>query len=247
MSGMDVNQSPLQPAAAGLDAYGRRRIVQVLSTLIIAVVVIFICAGSLRFLWGWVYLGVALSSLALGAAYILRHNPQAINERGRPAEGQKGWDKVLMLIYLPLFISVYVVAGLDARFDWSGTTLSSVPLWLHWLGMLFTFAGSALTYAAMAHNKFLSMYVQVAGDRGHQVATGGPYRYVRHPMYLSLVLSWPALALLLGSYYALIPGLLASLIIIIRTGMEDRTLQAELPGYTDYARQVRYRLLPGVW
>ncbi len=138
-------------------------------------------------------------------------------------------------------------AGLDARFDWSGTYFSSVPLWLHLLSVLFSFASSVLTYAAMAHNKFLSMYVQVAGDRGHQVATGGPYRYVRHPMYLSLVLSWPALALLLGSYYALIPGLLASLIIIIRTGLEDRTLQSELPGYTDYASQVHYRLLPGVW
>jgi protein-S-isoprenylcysteine O-methyltransferase Ste14 len=246
MSGMVVNPSPPQPAA-GLDAYGRRRIVQVLFTMIIAVGVIFICAGSWRFLWGWVYLGVSLISLAFGAAYVLRHNPQAINERGRPAEGQKGWDKILMLCYVPLFIGVYVVAGLDARFDWSGTTLSSVPLWLHLLGIFFTFASAALTYAAMAHNKFLSMYVQVAGERGHLVATGGPYRYVRHPMYLSLVVSWPALALLLGSYFALLPGVLAALVIMIRTGMEDHTLQSELPGYIDYASQVRYRLLPGVW
>jgi protein-S-isoprenylcysteine O-methyltransferase Ste14 len=247
MSGTEINPIPAQPAAAGLDAYGRRRIVQVLSTLIIAAMIIFICAGSLGFVWGWVYLGVSLISLAFGAAYVLRHNPQAINERGRPAEGQKGWDKILMLIYLPLFISVYVVAGLDARFDWSGTTLSSVPIWLHLVGVLLTFFGAALTYAAMAHNKFLSMYVQVAQERGHQVATEGPYRYVRHPMYLSLVVSWPALALLLGSYYALIPGMLASLVILIRTGLEDRTLQAELPGYANYAHQVRFRLLPGVW
>jgi protein-S-isoprenylcysteine O-methyltransferase Ste14 len=247
MSITEVKPSPTQPAAPGLDAYGRKRIIQVLATLIIAVSVIFICAGNLWFLWGWVYLGVALISLAFGAAYVLKHNPQAINERGRPAEGQKGWDKILMLIYLPLYIGVYVLAGLDARFDWSENNLSSVPLWLHLLGVLFTFVGSALTYAAMAHNKFLSMYVQVAEARGHQVATEGPYRYVRHPMYLSLVLSWPALAVLLGSYYAMIPGLLAALIIIIRTSMEDRTLQAELPGYAEYARQVRYRLLPGVW
>jgi protein-S-isoprenylcysteine O-methyltransferase Ste14 len=198
-------------------------------------------------LWGWVYLGVSLICLAFGAAYVLRHNPQAINERGRPAEGQKGWDKIIMLIYLPLFIGVYVVAGLDARFGWSGTILPGVPLWQHLFGVLITFAGSALTYAAMAHNKFLSMYVQVTEERGHRVATEGPYRYIRHPMYLSLVLSWPALALLLGSYYALIPGLLASLVIIIRTSLEDRTLQAELPGYREYAHQVHYRLLPGVW
>jgi protein-S-isoprenylcysteine O-methyltransferase Ste14 len=225
-----------------LDAYGRKRIIQVLSTLIIAVAVIFIAAGRLSFVWGWVYLGVAVISLFFGAIYVLKHNPQAINERGRPAEGQKNWDKTLMLIYTPLFIAVYVVSGLDARFGWS-----AVPLWLHLVGVVLSLAGSALTYAAMAHNKFLSMYVQVAQERGHRVATEGPYRYIRHPMYLSLVLSWPALALLLGSYWALIPGLSAAAIIVIRTVLEDRTLQAELPGYTEYARQVRYRLIPGIW
>jgi protein-S-isoprenylcysteine O-methyltransferase Ste14 len=230
------------PTPSPLDAYGRRRIGQVLATLVLALIVIFIAAGRLNFLWGWVYLGVSLLSLILGAAYVLKHNPQAINERGRPAEGQKGWDKILMALYFPLFILVYVISGLDARFAWS-----AVPLWLHLVGVVLVLAGSALTYGAMAHNKFLSMYVQVAQERGHQVATEGPYRYIRHPMYLSLVLSWPALALLLGSYWALLPGSLASALIIIRTFLEDRTLIKELPGYADYAHHVRYRLLPGIW
>jgi protein-S-isoprenylcysteine O-methyltransferase Ste14 len=234
---MDVHQSP-----SHLDAYGRKRILQVLLTLAIAVILVFLAAGRLTFLWGWVYLGVAVVSLIFGAAYVLNYNPQAINERGRPAEGQKRWDKVIMAVYAPLFISVYILSGLDARFGWS-----VVPLWLHLLGAVFSLAGSALTYAAMAHNKFLSMVVQVAQERGHQVATQGPYRYVRHPMYLSLILSWPALSLFLGSYWALIPGFLASIVIIIRTSLEDRTLQAELTGYADYARQVRFRLLPGIW
>lgn len=237
---MSSNSS--QTTSASLDAYGRRRIVQVLSTLVLALIVVFVAAGTLSFLWGWVYLGVSLLSLILGAAYVLRHNPQAINERGRPAEKQKGWDKILMMIYLPFFILVYFVSGLDARFG-----LSDVPLWLHLVGLVFVLIGSALTYGAMAHNKFLSMYVQVAQERGHQVATEGPYRYARHPMYLSLLLSWPALALLLGSYWALLPGGLASAIILIRTALEDRTLLQELPGYAAYAQQVRYRLLPGVW
>lgn len=231
-----------QSTSTRLDVFGRKRLVQVIATLILAAAVIFIAAGKLNFLWGWVYLAIGGVSIILGGVYVLRLNPQAINERGRPAEAQKGWDKVIMAAYLPLFIGVYIVAGLDARFDWS-----AVPVWLHSLGAVLTLAGSALTYAAMAHNKFLSMYVQVAQERGHRVATEGPYRYIRHPMYLSLVLSWPALALLLGSYWALVPGLLASMIIVIRTSLEDRTLRSELPGYADYASHVRYRLLPGVW
>lgn len=231
-----------QQTTSGLDHYGRRRIIQVSLTLAIATAVIFISAGRLTFLWGWAYLGLALVSLIFGAIYVLRHNPQAINERGRPAESQKSWDKTLMSVYASLFVGVYVLSGLDIRFSWS-----VVPFWLHGVGALVTLFSSALTYGAMAHNKFLSLYVQVAQERGHQVATSGPYQYVRHPMYLSLVLSWPALALLLGSYWALLPALLASGIIVVRTVFEDRTLLEELPGYSDYARQVRYRLIPGLW
>jgi protein-S-isoprenylcysteine O-methyltransferase Ste14 len=237
-----MSDSTVDQPSTGLDEYGRRRIFQVLFTLVLAVVFVFIAAGRITYLWGWVYLGVSLLALILGAWYVLKRNPQAINERGRPAEGQKSWDKMIISVYAVSFASVYILSGLDARFGWS-----SVPIWLHLLGVLFTLASSALTYAAMAHNKFLSLYVQVARDRGHLVATSGPYRYVRHPMYVSLVISWPALALLFGSYWALIPGLIASGLIVVRTVLEDRTLQAELPGYADYSRQVRYRLLPGVW
>jgi protein-S-isoprenylcysteine O-methyltransferase Ste14 len=192
--------------------------------------------------WAWVYLGVALASLILGGFYVLKVNPQAINERGRPPECQKSWDKVVIAINTVLTLGVYIVSGLDARFGWS-----AVPLWLHLLGILFMAAGGALTYAAMAHNKFLSMYVQVSEQRGHQVATSGPYLYVRHPMYASLILSWPAVSLLLGSYWGLLCGVLAVALIVVRTALEDRTLQAELSGYAQYAQQVRYRLIPGVW
>ena len=230
------------PKSTGLDANGRRRLVQVLSSIVVILAIYFIAAGSLQAVWGWVYLGVSGVSVLAGGLYVVRHNPQAINERGRAAEGQKGWDKILLLFYTPLFIIIYIVAGLDFRFNGD-----SMALWAHLLGALVTLAGSALTYAAMAHNKFLSMWVQVAGERGHQVASSGPYRYVRHPMYLSLVLSWPALALLFGSYWALPPALLASVLIVMRTALEDRTLQTELPGYDAYAREVRWRLIPGVW
>jgi protein-S-isoprenylcysteine O-methyltransferase Ste14 len=232
-----------QPLTHGLDQYGRRRLVQVVVTLSIALGIYFLAAGRADLAWGWVYLGIGVVSLVGGGWYILRHNPQVINERGRPAENQKTWDKIILAIYTPLFVAVYIVAGLDARFGWSEV----MPLWLHLVGVLISFSSMALTYSAMAHNKFLAQVVQIADQRGHRVATEGPYHYIRHPMYASLILSWPALAFVFGSYWALVPAGLAALMILIRTILEDRTLLAELPGYKEYAQKTPYRLLPGVW
>lgn len=227
----------------GLDAYGRRRLVQVASMLVIILAVYFLAAGRLDLPWGWVYLGVGIVSLLAGGFYVLRHNPQAINERGRPSEKQKAWDKTLVAVYTPIYLSTYIVAGLEARFDWT----SGVPVWLHLLGVGMSLVSSALTYSAMAHNPFLAQVVQVSDQRGHRVATKGPYRFIRHPMYLSLIIGWPALAFLLGSYWALIPGIMASILIIVRTALEDRTLLAELPGYRKYSHRTPYRLIPWVW
>jgi protein-S-isoprenylcysteine O-methyltransferase Ste14 len=105
----------------------------------------------------------------------------------------------------------------------------------------------AVTYWAMAVNPFLSTIVRIQDDRGHFVVTSGPYRYVRHPMYAMILLMWPGIALELGSWWALIPAVVIAIVFVIRTTLEDRTLQAELPGYAAYGQQTRYRLLPGVW
>jgi protein-S-isoprenylcysteine O-methyltransferase Ste14 len=225
-----------------LDEFGRRRLVQVVSIFLFMGAIYFISAGSLKATWGWVWLAVGLVSLVGGGYYVLRNNPAAVNERGRPAEHQKSWDKALMLVYLPIYLGAYILAGLDWRFSWS-----DMPLWLHLVGALGTLASAALTYAAMAHNSFLAQVVQVAEARGHRVATTGPYRYVRHPMYASLLIGWLTMGWLFGSRWAFIPAGLAALILIIRTALEDHTLQAELPGYAEYAQRTRYRLLPGVW
>ena len=229
--------------STGLDEYGRRRLVQVVVLLIAILSIYFLAAGRFNLPWAWVYLAVGIISLLAGGAYVLRHNPQAINERGRPPENQKKWDKVIVAFNSLFYLGVYITAGLDARFAWT----DSMPLWLHLLGVLGSFISSGLTYAAMAHNPFLSTVVQISDQRGHRVATSGPYRYIRHPMYSSLIIGWPALAFLLGSYWALIPGLLAAALMVTRTALEDSTLMTELPGYAEYARHTRHRLLPGVW
>jgi protein-S-isoprenylcysteine O-methyltransferase Ste14 len=115
------------------------------------------------------------------------------------------------------------------------------------MGVIGLVLAMAVTYWAMASNPFLSTIVRIQDDRGHYVVTSGPYRYVRHPMYAAIFLMWPGIALELGSWWALIPAAVIVIVFVIRTALEDRMLQAELPGYVEYAQHTRYRLLPGVW
>lgn len=228
---------------AGLDADGRRRIAVVLESMAAVWIAYFVCAGRVDLPWAWVYVAVSALSLALGALYVLPRNPAAINERGRASVGQKPWDRVIVRVYAPLSLGVYVVAGLDARFGWTGP----LPVWVQVLAAVALCLQNGLVYSAMANNPFLSQVVRVQLERGHRVASTGPYRWIRHPMYAALLVSWPAQALVFGSLWALVPGGLAAAVILVRTALEDLTLRAELPGYAEYARRVRWRVFPGIW
>jgi protein-S-isoprenylcysteine O-methyltransferase Ste14 len=136
-----------------------------------------------------------------------------------------------------------LLAGLDHRFRWSAPT----PLWAQAAGLLAVAAGGMLSNWAVAANRFFSAVVRVQRDRGHEVVDSGPYRYVRHPSYAGSITYMLGMTFVLGSRVALAAATVLSLVLAVRTALEDRTLQAELDGYADYARRVRYRLLPGVW
>ena len=175
--------------------------------------------------------------------WVARKHPDVVNERGKIARNAKSWDKVLMTIYTVMLFVLFGVAGLDAgRFGWS-----TMPIAVQIVGYVAFVLSMIVTFWAMATNPFLSTIVRIQDDRGHYVVTTGPYRYVRHPMYAMMFLMWPGTALLLGSWWALLPAAVIVIIFVIRTALEDRTLQAELPGYVDYTQQTRYRLVPGVW
>jgi protein-S-isoprenylcysteine O-methyltransferase Ste14 len=175
---------------------------------------------------------------------VFRRNRDLLEERQQPGEGAKDWDRRLLRIYALLTMSLFVVAGLDVgRFHWSDT----VELWQQVLAL----AGFALAFAfaiwAMVVNNYYSRIVRIQGDRGHNVVTDGPYRFVRHPSYIGSILAWACAALVLGSWIALVPVALIAVTLTVRTALEDRTLQEELAGYREYAQQTRYRLVPGVW
>ncbi|MEW5719963.1 MAG: isoprenylcysteine carboxylmethyltransferase family protein, partial [Chloroflexota bacterium] len=153
------------------------------------------------------------------------------------------WDRVLTSIYAIFLFAIYIVAGLDAgRFQWSAT-----PLAVQVVGGIGFVLGSVLVYWAMLANPFLAQVVRIQTERAHQTVSSGPYRYVRHPMYAGILVSYGATPLLLGSWFALAPFAVMAVLLVVRTALEDKTLQAELPGYAEYAQRVRYRLLPRVW
>lgn len=211
---------------------------------VLLAVVLFVSAGRVDLPMFWVYLAVHSSAQLAMALLIFRRNRDLLEERQNPGAGAKAWDRALLQVYTLLTMSLFVVAGLDVgRLHWSDT----VPLW----GQVAALLGFALSFAfaiwAMAVNDFYSRIVRIQEDRGQYVVTKGPYRFVRHPSYIGSILSWICAALALGSWLALVPVVLVTVTVVIRTALEDQTLHEELPGYGEYAQQTRYRLLPGVW
>jgi protein-S-isoprenylcysteine O-methyltransferase Ste14 len=159
-------------------------------------------------------------------------------------QSAKVWDKVLApLMALSVSFPLVIVAGLDHRFGWSPV----FPLWLIVLGFLLISLGYGFAMWALIENRFFSSVVRIQVDRGHVVCNSGPYRIVRHPGYAGNMLALPGMVLALSSMWTLIPAAVALIIAVTRTALEDQTLQDELPGYRDYARRVRYRLIPRIY
>lgn len=198
--------------------------------------------------WDW-WNGWALSAVyilwSLGSViFILPVNPQMLAERARPQKGGKKWDVIMVSLMGVFVLIMYVVACLDVRFGWA----TPFPLWLQIAGLIVAIFGyDVMVVWSMIANAYFTAIVRIQTDRQHTVATGGPYRFVRHPGYVGTILCYLATPFLLGSPWALIPAALAGLVLIIRTALEDKTLHEELPGYKEYAQQTRYRLLPGIW
>jgi protein-S-isoprenylcysteine O-methyltransferase Ste14 len=206
-------------------------------------VLLFLPAGRLDWLQAWLFVVAYGLFLAFYGLWAAAKDPDQLRERGRVAENVKQWDKVIMAVYTLLLLVLFPLAGLDAgRFRWS-----SVPLALTLLGWLGFFAAGSLIFWTLATNTFLSRMARIQHDRGQRVVTSGPYRYVRHPMYAGNVVLFLCTPLVLGSWWAGIPALLIGALFVLRTYLEDRMLQQELEGYSDYAQRVRYRLLPGIW
>jgi protein-S-isoprenylcysteine O-methyltransferase Ste14 len=211
--------------------------------VIIAAVILIVSAGRWDWTAGWALVAIlALWVFGTGAATIPRH-PQLLPDRLGPRRGAKTWDTAIMSVAGLLAIARLIVAGLDVRYGWSSGISWPLPAAVG----IVTALGSALAVWATGATAYFSQIVRVQVERGHTVATGGPYRSVRHPAYVGTMLSELAAPLLLGSWWALVPGGVAAVRYIIRTALEDRALRRELAGYAVYAGRMRFRLLPGIW
>lgn len=208
--------------------------------------ILFVSAGTFDWPMAWLYLGLSVAGFAISRLIVWRRYPELLRERGRMLdhEDTAAFDRVLVpLLVLVGPTLIGIVAGLALRFGWSPV----FSPWLVWAGVALLVLGHVLGSWALVVNRFFSAVVRIQKERGQHVVTSGPYAIVRHPGYLSAGLSYLGMVLILGSPWALIPFAFVVVVIVARTALEDRLLQAELPGYAHYAQQTRFRLLPGIW
>ena len=203
----------------------------------------FSLAGRIDYWQGWVY--NLLNLITMGLTYVaLSDRKDLIQERLKPGQGMKRWDKIYYIISSPTYFIAIAVASLDAgRFHWE----PRVPLSIIVLGIVIFCVGHLMLLWAKLANRFSSSVVRIQTDRRQTVCKDGPYHFVRHPGYVGGLLFGMTTPLALGSFWALIPATVGAMLLIVRTYLEDRPLQKELPGYLEYAKQVRYRLLPKIW
>jgi protein-S-isoprenylcysteine O-methyltransferase Ste14 len=208
--------------------------------------VLFVCGGDFGWWQAWLYSLLIFAAGIGGRIWAEQRHPGLLAERQsiENIKSAKSWDKVLApLMALSLGFPMVIVAGLDHRYGWSPV----FPLWLIVTGFFLTTLGYAFAAWALAENRFFYSVVLIQRNRGHVVCDSGPYRIVRHPGYAGNVPPLLGIALAFSSVWTLIPGAVALIITVIRTALEDQTLQDDLPGYREYAQRVRYRLIPGVY
>ena len=222
-----------------------KALLEVLAEFAVFAALLFVCAGTLLWPAGWAFMSLFFGFALAIVLWLAREDPELLAERmSSPIQrGQPLWDKMFVAAVLLLFLTWLIVMPLDAvRFGWS-----EVPDWLQLMGALGVVLSFYIMFLTFRENAYLALVVKVQEERGQSVVSTGPYRYVRHPMYAGMFVFLPATALLLGSWWGLLlcPVMLA--LLVWRTTLEDRLLQNELAGYDEYARNVRYRLIPSVW
>jgi protein-S-isoprenylcysteine O-methyltransferase Ste14 len=206
-------------------------------------VALFWSAGQLDWWPGWAALAVMTAWIIATAALIFHYNPGLLAERQGPRPGAKTWDTAIVSTLGLTTLLRYIVAGLDHRNGWTG----GVPVAAQLGALILCVMGYALFTWATAANAYFSQVVRIQSERGHTVVSGGPYHFIRHPAYLGALVYELAVSVLLASGWSFIFSAASAALLLLRTALEDRALQNELAGYAEYARRVRYRLIPAIW
>ncbi len=239
MSAQTVNEEVAQTVSP-------RQWIRLVVVYLLIPLILFICSRDPGWWQAWLYSMLILAAGIGGRIWAEQRHPGLTSERQNieNIQNAKAWDKLLApLMAVSVGFPMVIVAGLDHRFNWS----PEFPLWLIIIGIILILLGYTFAAWAMAENRFFSSVVRIQTERGHVVCDSGPYRFVRHPGYAGNILALFGIVLALNSVWTLIPATVASIIAVIRTVLEDQTLQDELSGYRDYVRRVPYRLIPGIY
>ncbi len=231
--------TPITPNQAAL-----RMLAGFLATLLLSAVLLFVGAGRLNWTLGWIFVTAWIVPKLIFLILLRLRDPDLLIERVTRHKNTQQYDRIILPLYFVFAFGTFIVASLDGgRFRWSG----ELPIPLIVAAYIIYLLGNSLAGWAINSNPFFSSESRIQTDRNQKVTSSGPYRFVRHPAYSAAFLLWLTTGLMLESWWAVIPGLMAGLAMVVRTAFEDRMLNAELPGYTNYAKKVRYRLLPGIW
>ncbi len=205
--------------------------------------ILFISAGRINYTQGWIFLSTNILATLMNY-FTIRKNSELINERSKPGEGIKSWDKLLLGLSALIYVVIIVLAGLDSgRFQWTLNFNWNISI----SGVILIVIGQILFLIARSQNKFFSSVVRIQKDRGHIVCDTGLYKIVRHPGYLGMIISLIGLPLITTSIWSIIPTLIAIILLLVRTSLEDKTLIKELDGYFEYTKKIRNKLIPLIW
>jgi protein-S-isoprenylcysteine O-methyltransferase Ste14 len=227
-----------------INYFGYKGIFREVSFALLNLLLLLISAGTLVWINAWVYIGFSITFHIIGGVFLAKVNPRMLNERGKLIQSNtQSFDKVWVVFFILLVSISSCVAGLDAvRFEWS-----HMPLELIIIAAIIYISALLLWLWAMAVNPHFETTVRIQEDRNHKVCTSGPYKYVRHPGYVSFSLMIVSTSFILGSWWASVPNGILLVLLVIRTDLEDKFLKRELKGYKEYARKTKYKLVPSIW
>ena len=207
--------------------------------------ILFGAAGTIHYFGGWLYLGEMVFLSLVTGLYVARVDPGLLRERLKPPvqKDQPLADKLVLIPFLILFFGGIGVMAADAE-RWHRSVM---PPWVQWAGSGLLLAAMAFLYWTLRTNSFAAPVIKIQKDRGQAVITTGPYAMVRHPLYFGTLFYIAGTSLVLGSWWGLAMVPILGFLLVIRIGIEEKTLRTGLEGYEDYARRVRWRLVPLVW
>lgn len=205
----------------------------------VLLMLLFLPAGTFSYWQGWVYLAIILVPMSVMLLYFFTRAPEFLVRRMKLKE-KEGSQKIIVTLALIPFLIQFILPGIDVKLGWS-----NIPTIIVIIAEILALAGYCLVFLVFKENQFASRIIEV--QKGQKVISTGPYRFVRHPMYLGTMVMYVFSPVALGSYWALIPAVLIIPVLVARIINEEKLLTTELEGYQEYKQKTCYRLLPGIW